>query len=189
MYLDCKKIIFWLDGYCAKFLIEDFYKTPGRKVINKIEVPSKIKKIYLCGNKSNLQIKYLEKKYNRKIFFLEVPFFKKISDIKNYKLHVDDESLIIINISTPKQEVLAVNILKSNLKKKIYIFCMGGGMPMITGEEKIVPPKIEKLNLEWLWRLQTNTFFRLKRLLTSLLFFLFKKLTNYFSKIEFRILD
>ena len=42
-----------------------------------------------------------------------------------------------------------------------------GGLAMAAGEEEIVPDKIENLNLEWLWRLKTDTFFRLKRLLYS----------------------
>ena len=33
---------------------------------------------------------------------------------------------------------------------------------MACGEEKIIPTSIEKLNLEWLWRLRTNTWFWLK---------------------------
>ncbi len=62
-------------------------------------------------------------------------------------------------------------------------------MAMVTGEEKIVPDNIEKLNLEWLWRLQTNTFFRIKRLLSTFTNFSIKKITNYFNKINFISLD
>ena len=60
---------------------------------------------------------------------------------------------------------------------------------MVTGEEKIVPDNIEKLNLEWLWRLQSNTFFRIKRLLSTFTNFSIKKITNYFNKINFISLD
>ena len=62
-----------------------------------------------------------------------------------------------MNIATPKQEILAMNILKRNPENKIFILCLGGGMSMVSGEEKIVPENIEKMNLEWLWRLRTNT--------------------------------
>ena len=41
---------------------------------------------------------------------------------------------------------------------------------MVTGE-KTVPEALEKLNLEWVWRLGTNTLFRLKRLLTTFMAF------------------
>ena len=188
-YLNHKDMIFWLDGYWAKFIIKDFNKIPGRKIIDNINIPTNLKKIYLCGNKSELQIKYLESKYKKEIFFKNIPFIKQISDIKKIDLYFEDESLVIINISTPKQELLAKNILKINKKKKIYIICLGGGMAMVTGEEKIVPDNIEKLNLEWLWRLQSNTFFRIKRLLSTFTNFSIKKITNYFNKINFISLD
>ena len=61
-------------------------------------------------------------------------------------------------------------------------------MSMVSGEEPIVPENIEKLNLEWLWRLRTNTLFRLKRLF-SLTLFIFKKFTNYYLKTSFKILN
>ena len=57
---------------------------------------------------------------------------------------------------------------------------------MAAGEEKIVPEFIEKLNLEWLWRLKTDTLFRLKRLIRTGSVFLFKKIFKYFNKINFR---
>ena len=33
---------------------------------------------------------------------------------------------------------------------------------MVSGEEKIVPESFENMNLEWMWRLRTNTWARLK---------------------------
>ena len=66
---------------------------------------------------------------------------------------------------------------------------MGGGMSMVSGEEKIVPENIEKLNLEWLWRLRTNTWFRLKRLVTTGLSFVFKTIFKYFKKTTFKSID
>ena len=93
-------------------------------------------------------------------------------NIIEHKINFDDESMIIINISTPKQEILAQSILKQNQNKKLYIFCLGGGIAMACGEEEIVPNIIDDLNLEWFWRLKTNTWFRLKRLIyTSSIFF------------------
>ena len=93
---------------------------------------------------------------------------------------------MLINISTPKQEIVAKNLLKNNSSKKIYIFCLGGGIAMAAGEEKVVPEIIEKLNLEWLWRLKSDTLFRLKRLIRTGSVFLFKKIFKYFNKINFR---
>ena len=137
LYLIHKKIIFWTDGFCAKFMIKDFKKYPGRKIIQNIIIPDYIKNIYLCGNKSDLQIKYLEDKFKRRVIYVEVPMFKGLSDIKNFKANINDNSVVILNISTPKQEVLANNLLNQNPYKKIFIFCLGGGIALVSGEEKL----------------------------------------------------
>ena len=60
-YLNSKKFIFWLDGYCAKFIVKLYTKFPGRKVIKNLKLNDNVKKIYLCGNKSEPQINYLKK--------------------------------------------------------------------------------------------------------------------------------
>ena len=67
--------------------------------------------------------------------------------------------------------------------------CLGGGVAMAAGEENIVPEKIENLNLEWLWRLRTDTFFRLKRLIYTASIFFYKKISNYFKKVIFEELN
>ena len=72
------------------------------------------------------------------------------------ELNFKDESIIIINISSPKQEILANNN-GYQPGKKLYILCLGGGIAMASGEEKSVPNFLDRLNLEWLWRLRTNT--------------------------------
>ena len=60
---------------------------------------------------------------------------------------------------------------------------------MAAGEEEIVPDKIENLNLEWLWRLKTDTFFRLNRLFYTASIFFYKKKSNFFKKIIFEELN
>ena len=91
--------------------------------------------------------------------------------------------MVIINISTPKQEIVAKNILHRNQDKKIFIFCMGAAIAMLSGEEKIVPLIIQEKNLEWVWRLQKDTWFRIKRLFKTFLIYYYNKITNLFSKI------
>ena len=185
LYGNCKNIIFWIDGVCARFVIKNYSKTAGRKIIEKISVPENINNIILCGNKSDNQINYLKSKLKREVEFIELPFFKNLYDTSKYKLNIKDNSLIILNIATPKQEIIANNILKNNYKKKIFILCLGGGIAMASGEEEVVPEKFEKMNLEWLWRLRTDTFFRLKRLTKTAFVFFIKKSFNYFKKINF----
>ena len=106
---------------------------------------------------SEAQLNYL-KKFNHDINFINIPYFKSLSEIIRYKkIEIDHDSLVILNIATPKQ-VLATKILEHNPNKKIFILCLGG-MSMVSGEEKIVPESIENMNLEWIWRLRTNTLF------------------------------
>ena len=183
LYLDLKNVIFWPDGYFSSSFLKSYKKMPGRKVIEKIDLPKNLNKIYLCGKKSNIQKKYLEKKYNREIYFLELPFFKNTKNIKNFKIDIEDNSVVIINISTPKQEIVAKNILYRNQDKKIFIFCMGAAIAMVSGEEKIVPFTIQEKNLEWFWRLQKDTLFRIKRLIKTFILYYYNKITNLFSKI------
>ena len=189
-YLNYNKFIFWIDGYCAKFIIKAFKKVPGRKIIKDLKLNENIKKIYLCGKESGAQFNYLKKKFNCDVNFINIPFFNKLSEITQYKkIEIDNDSLVIINIATPKQEILASKILEENQNKKIFIFCLGGGMSMVSGEEKIVPESIERMNLEWIWRLRTNTFFRLKRLLVTGYNFFLKLVFRYFNKTTFNKID
>jgi len=186
LYENYKNIIFWIDGVCAKFIIKNYIKTAGRKIIKSITVPKNIENIYLCGKRSEKQINYIQNILNRKVKFIEIPFFNNFQEASMFKLKLDDNSLVLLNIATPKQEIIGNNLLKFNSSKKIFVFCLGGGIAMAAGEEKIVPENIEKLNLEWLWRLKTDTFFRLKRLIRTGSVFLFKKIFRYFNKINFK---
>ena len=189
LYLNSKKIIFWIDGVCSKFIIKNYKKTAGRKIIERIYLPADIKNVYLCGKESKNQVEYIEQKFKRKVDFIELPFFKSFLETSKFRINFDDNTVIILNISTPKQEIIAKNILKYNKNKRIFIFCLGGGVAMAAGEEEIVPEKIENLNLEWLWRLRTDTFFRLKRLIYTASIFFIKKISNFFKKIVFEELD
>ena len=184
-YLNISKMLFWLDGYSSKFVINNFIKIPGREVLKKINSKNKISNIYLCGNDSEKQKKYTKELFNKDVKFKSVPMFNSYKEINNYKVNFEENSLIIINISTPKQEILAQNILNKNKNKKLFIFCLGGGIAMACGEEKIIPSSIEKLNLEWLWRLRTNTWFRLKRLIFTSLNFSIKKITFFYRNFIF----
>ena len=56
-------------------------------------------------------------------------------------------------------------------------------------KEKKSPSILYKLQLEWLWRLKSNTWFRLKRLVTTAFKFVFKIIFRYFSKTNFKNID
>ena len=95
--------------------------------------------------------------------------------------------LIILTLPTPKQEEFAALIMKN---KKFYkILCVGGAINMSSGLEKPVPNFIEKLNLEFLWRLRTDTTRRLKRLCISALHYVSGEFFFKFKNINKKIID
>ena len=93
-----------------------------------LNLKTNINNIYLCGNNSEKQIKYLNEKLKRPIKFIQVPNFNKFKDILQFKKKFENNSLIFINIPSPKQEILAQKILKNNFDKKIFIFCFGNSI-------------------------------------------------------------
>ena len=79
---------------------------------------------------------------------------------------------------TPKQEQLAEYI--SNRNKYFKIICIGGSVAIASGQEKEVPQFLS--NFEFLWRLQYESYRRIKRLLVTFAYYIygiiFKKLED-----------
>ncbi len=59
--------------------------------------------------------------------------------------------------------------------KFFKIICIGGAVTMASGEERSIPEIMDKLGLEFLWRLRKETYRRTKRLLTTYFYFLYGK--------------
>jgi UDP-N-acetyl-D-mannosaminuronic acid transferase (WecB/TagA/CpsF family) len=73
---------------------------------------------------------------------------------------------------------------------KFYkIICIGGAVNMASGSEKIVPQIIEKFNLEFLWRLRTDTLRRLKRLVISALYYFLGEISLKFKNQKIKVVD
>ena len=72
---------------------------------------------------------------------------------------------IIITLPTPKQEIVAKEIYYQNSKLKIL--CLGGALNIASGYETPVPKFLEKLGLEFFWRLKTDPIRRSIRLIKS----------------------
>ena len=77
-----------------------------------------------------------------------------------------NNSIIILTLPTPKQELLANLIIKDY--PECNILCIGGSINMLSGYEKRAPNFFYKFNLEWLWRLRFDTKRRMLRLIESL---------------------
>ena len=65
-----------------------------------------------------------------------------------------------------------------NRSKKLKIICIGGGLSIASGCIKKCPKFLYNLNLEFLWRLRTDTYRRLIRLVLSFLNYNFYKIKS-----------
>lgn len=187
LYTDSSKIIFWIDGIFGS-VVSGYKKIPGRRIISNLVLPNNIQNIYLCGNDSEMQKIFLKKKFNKPIKIIKIPFIDDYKDIKKINDEYENNSVIFINIATPKQEILAKRILQHNQNKNLFIFCLGGGISMACGEEMPPPKILYSMRLEWLWRLRKNTFVRLKRLLVTFFYGFPRLLTNKYLK-EFKLIN
>ena len=97
-----------------------------------------------------------------------------------------NQDLIFCTLPTPKQEQLAEFIIKNN--KYFKIICIGGAIGMASGDERPVPLILDKLNLEFLWRLRTDTKRRIYRLIYSFYFYMLGELTFRYNRIKFILL-
>ena len=183
-------IYLWPDGIFYKRFFNDkiIKKIPGRQIITELKIPNKIKNIYVFGNLNFISKKYLINLYKRKIIHIPLPF----DNVNNlYKKYFDfkflDSDLIFLTLPTPKQEELANLIIKNNIFFKII--CVGGAINMASGQEKAVPPVIEKMNFEFLWRLRTDTLRRIRRLVVSSSFYILGELLLKFRNMNRKILN
>jgi N-acetylglucosaminyldiphosphoundecaprenol N-acetyl-beta-D-mannosaminyltransferase len=160
-----RNYILWPDGIGSKFINFKIKKTPGRDLVIPILKNMKYSNILIIGN-YNSDVNNFLRKYTKKLNYFQIPFanmdiIKKRVD----SLKIKKKELIFINIPTPKQEMLASYIFNKNNETKII--CIGGGLNMAAGIEKSVPLYLDKIGLEFLWRLRKDTTRRLFRLILS----------------------
>ena len=179
---DIKKsnyLINWPDGIFSRFLKKKIKKIPGRDLLKDIQIYKGIKKIIVLGNLSFLGKNYLKKRFNLPVIHQELPFGDVKFIIKNLKINLKKDELLMITLPTPKQEIVANHLAERN--KHFKIICIGGSVAIASGEERQVPNSIS--HFEFLWRLRYDTIRRLERLLITFYYFskgyfLTKKLKN-----------
>ena len=179
-----KFLYHWPDGIWIKNLI-NINKIPGRDIIERVKINNSIKKILVLGHVSHNSKKYLERKFKIKVNHQNLPF-GNIEKIIQTKIQLDNNTLTLITLPTPKQEKLAYYLMKKN--KNFKIICIGASVAIASGDEKPVPPSLK--NYEFLWRLRSDFFRRLKRIIETLYYYLKGKyIFNIFNKIRFIIID
>ena len=194
-YLSSKKIklhkdlLNWPDGiFKGRFYGKEVFKVPGVQIIKNLQVPNIIKNIYVLGFLSKNSKDFLIKKFsNFKLIHVDLPYGSIENIYKSCPQNFTDKDLIICTLPTPKQEQLSELIKKNNIHFKII--CIGGAVGMASGEEKVVPEILNKFNLEFLWRLRTDTKRRVLRLFYTFFFYLYGELTFRYNRIKFIFLS
>lgn len=170
-----KDLYHWPDGIFAKTVFNNIKKIAGRELMNQVKFPSYITSILVYGNLSERNRKYLVDKFNLPLIHKNLPYGSVAQILKSINNKISENSVVFLTLPTPKQEQIALELSKINYHYKI--FCIGASISLSSGEEKPVPKRLE--NFEFIWRLRTDTFRRISRILESLFYFVKGK---YFSK-------
>jgi glycosyltransferase involved in cell wall biosynthesis len=178
-------LINWPDGiFKSRFYGLSSPKVSGLNIIKNLEVPDTIENVYVLGVLTARSKSFLSKKLcNLKLIHIDLPYDKIENIYKSCPKNFTNKDLIICTLPTPKQEQLSELIIKNN--KFFKIICIGGAVAMASGEEKSVPAILDKFNLEFLWRLRTDTNRRIIRLIYSFYSYIYGELTFRYKRIKF----
>ena len=185
------KIIFWPDGIFAKIFNSKIKKIPGREILDNIKINNYINKIFLLGKKNKKNTDYLKKKFNKKIIKNINLTFDTSENLynllpKHIKTNLKKDELLIITLPTPKQEEIALKLANNN--KNYKIICIGGSLNILSGNEKVVPYLMYKYNLEFLWRLRTDSYRRIKRLFYTACYFILGLINSKYNNVKIKII-
>jgi len=178
-----KKTFLWCDGLFGRIYSKST-KITGSKFIT-FFFKYKFKEIVIMGNSTKKQINFLRKNFKTKVRLINLPFIDD-KNVKKFTTKVGKKSLILITLPTPKQELLAMEISKKN--KNFKIICIGGGLSIAAGDTKVCPKIIQNLGLEFIWRLNTDTYRRIKRLLYTFSIY-FKNINKINNKIKINLIN
>ena len=179
-----KNLFHWPDGIWVKNHI-NVKKIPGRNLVRDLKLSKNIKNILILGNISENSLNYIKRKFKLKVFHKNLPF-GSIEKIKKTKIELKENTLTFITLPTPKQEKLAYHLAKQNAKYKII--CIGASIAIASGDERPVPDILR--NYEFLWRLRSDFFRRLKRMFETFVYYFKGLLINkIFDKTRFIKID
>ena len=184
-----KNVYLWPDGiFFNRFFYNKLKKIPGRDLISNLNLPAEIKRVFIFGNLDQISLAYIENLYKKEVIHVELGFedveYLYANSCFQQFLETD---IIILTLPTPKQEEFSQLIMKNH---KFYkIFCVGGAINMASGVEKPVPYFLEKMNMEFLWRLRTDTKRRIRRLIYSSSHYLLGEVLFKFYNIKKKIFN
>jgi len=179
-----KNLFHWVDGVWAE-KYTNLKKQPGRNLFKKLIIPKKIKSITVIGNISERSKLFMYERFKLKIIHKQLPY-ASIENLRKIRIKLEKNSLILITLPTPKQEQIAYSLAKNN--KKYQIICIGASLAIASGEEREVPIILK--NVEFLWRLRSDTFRRTIRLLETFYYYIKGKIIlKKYIETSFKIID
>lgn len=162
-------VVFWVDGIFGKWFLHlrgvVVKKTQGVELLEEVICSDLVKEISIFGSCSD-EFRAFCAAFDTSIIYHDPLIAVDISDIVIEKEAVFAK-VVIITLPSPKQELLAFRIAQISHNSKF--FCIGGAANMIVNEKLRAPNWVQKMNLEWLFRLKTDTRRRVFRLAVSLL--------------------
>jgi len=122
---------------------------------SRFETEAKLKALY-----PNLNLTLV----NDEEFLTDDQNAKKISELcKKYQIN-----LLVLGLGHPKQELLASKLVKYPVDSLKVVLCFGASVDFIIGKQKRAPKLLQKIGLEWFYRLITNPKRFLRRYLNAI---------------------
>jgi N-acetylglucosaminyldiphosphoundecaprenol N-acetyl-beta-D-mannosaminyltransferase len=156
-----------VDGIVGKWFLQlkgvKVEKVPGVQLLEQAMSSGLIDEITIFGSCSDEFRDLCNKRRIKIVYERQLLDF----DLNNFVLPKDAAlaKVVIIALPSPKQELLAFEISQKCDDSKIL--CIGGAMNMVCNDKLTAPAWVNKMNLEWIFRLKTDTKRRLVRLFTS----------------------
>ena len=158
------KFSLWPDGIISKFY--SLNKYPGSKLFLDLKLTKKIKRITVLGNLSSKQKIAINEKFYLPIRHIKVGKILE-NNIYNKKIKLNKNEILFITLPSPHQEIIANKLSQYNNYYKII--CFGGALNILYEKKYQVPEYIRNNNIEFLYRLKTDTTRRLYRLIISII--------------------
>ena len=145
--------------------IYNINKIAGYEVYKNLKLNKNLKRIIILGNLDSNTKKKIVKRFNLKVKHINIANVDKIN--LKYKIlkKIMKTDIIFITLPSPYQEKIANCI--SEYSRHYKIICFGGALNMFYDKKYFVPKYIRDLNIEFLYRLKTDTYRRAKRLFFS----------------------
>ena len=166
-----QNVVFWPDGImalvCGLRNKIKLNKIPGNQLIlSIIDECNKHRGLELVILGTSNDYEEINTLFKGPVRTYKLPFFSSLNEIEQFNPPaLYPNSVVFIGMASPKQEILAQKIFE---RQKVKIFCFGGAINMTEKRETICPPFFQNLGLEWLYRLKSDPFRRVKRLLLTL---------------------